>query len=260
MKKLLTLCSFLVLLAPQLALAGACTSLTDNLAAYYKMDGNSNDSSHSNNGVDTSVTYSTTNAVINQAGQFGASSQVLIPSGTNFTGTTTGLTLAGWFYVTAATVSGTIIAKSTVAALNGQYLRLDVNSAKLNATPDGDTAIAINGATTLSINTRYFAAITYDGANVNLYLGAGGTVGTDAAQQAFTGATTPSTGSVAIGALGDFAGKQYFTGGAIDAVGYWTCGMTAAQITSLYNSGNGLQYPFTVANPATFTFWQFTDF
>jgi hypothetical protein len=30
----------------------------------------------------------------------------------------------------------------------------------------------------------------------------------------------------------------------LDEVGFWTRALSAAEVTSLYNSGNGLQYPF----------------
>lgn len=258
MNKLLTLVPLLLFLTPLTAYAAACTSLTDHIAAHYKLDGNSNDAVHSNNGVDTSVSYSTTNAVINQAGQFGASSQILIPSSTDFTSVTTGASLSGWFYVTAATVSGTILGKATASAPNGTYMRLDVNSAKLNATIGGDnTNTFINGNTTLAINTRYFVAITYDGTTISLWLGSGGSIAKDATDVSFSGATTPSTGSIGIGELGDFSGHQFFTGGAIDEVTWRTCGLTSTQITSLYNSGNGFAYPFAAASPRMLFFHVF---
>ena len=255
MKQLLLTLSALALLAPQVASAAACASLTDHLAAYYDLDGNSNDAVNTNNGVDTSMSYSTTNAVVNQAGQFnGSNSRILIPSSSSFTSPTTGLSLVGWFYIT-GTVTGTIIGKAPATAPNGTYVRLDVNGAKLNGTIDGDATIAINGGTTLSANTRYMAALTYDGATVSLWLWNGTTLAKDAADQSTGISTTPGTGSVGIGELGDFGG-QYIGAGALDAVGYWTCGLTNAQLTTLVNANAGLQYPFIVSNPAKFTgFW-----
>lgn len=259
MKKILALLIFLVLLSPQLAFAAACSSTTDHLAAYYKMDGNSNDAVHTNNGTDTSISYSTTNAVINQAAQFGGASKIKIPSGTDFTSPTTGISMAAWVYNTTSWTSPaiqTIVAKIDGVGTPGTYVRINMQGAqKLSATSDGDNH-TIAGGTTLAINTRYFVVMSYDGTTLSLYLN--GTK--DASDLTYSAAVTPGTGSVAIGELGDFDTAQFFAGGAIDEVGYWTCGLTSAQVTTLYNSGNGLQYPFTVANPAKFTFWQFMDF
>lgn len=222
-------------------------ALATNLVAYWKLDGNSNDSVGTNNGVDTSISYSTTNAVINQAAQFGATSGILIPSTTSFTSVTTAVTMTGWFYATGASLTGplTIVGKSTAAALNGQYMRIDVGSSKLNATVDGDFH-TINGSTTLSLNTRYFVAVTYDGTTLSVYLNGA----KDATDMTYSAATTPSTGQVGIGILGDFTGHQYFAGGAIDEVGWWTRGLSSAEISQLYNGGAGFQYPFTTSTPS----------
>lgn len=219
---------------------------TTNLVGYWKLDGDSSDATgNGHTGADTTMSYSTTNAVINQAGTFnGTTSKILIPDSAGFDSPTTAVSLTGWFYIT-GTVTGTIIGKCPIAGLNGTYIRLDVNGAKLNATIDGDSTIAINGTTSLSTNTKYFAALTYDGATVSLWLGAGGTVAKDAADQSTTIATTPGTGSVGIGVLGDFASGQFIGAGTIDEVSWWTRGLSASEISELYNAGAGLAYPFT---------------
>jgi hypothetical protein len=46
-----------------------------------------------------------------------------------------------------------------------------------------------------------------------------------------------------IGAEGNGGGSQFFNG-AIDSIGVWSAILTSTEITSLYNSGNGLEYPF----------------
>ena len=45
-------------------------ALTDNLIAYYKLDGNSNDSVGSNNGSDTDITYAAGNGILVQGAGF----------------------------------------------------------------------------------------------------------------------------------------------------------------------------------------------
>ena len=54
-------------------------ALRDNIVAYYKLDGNSNDSVGTNNGTDTAITYSVANGKINQgAGYNGSTSKITI--------------------------------------------------------------------------------------------------------------------------------------------------------------------------------------
>lgn len=255
MKKYLALLSLLVLLAPQFASAAACSALTPTVA-YWKLDGNSNDATgNGHTGADTSMSYSTTNAIINQAGQFnGSTSKILVPDNSGFDSPTTGVSINAWFDYTGGsigTVIENVVAKSTVSAATGQYLRLYIQNGKLAAVPNGDLGSQqIIGGTSLVANTLYMGTFTYDGTNEHLYLNGV----SDATPIAYSGATTPSTGSVGIGVLGDLA-AQFFLG-AIDEAGWWTCGLTSSQVTTLYNSDHGLQYPFTVANPAIFTgFW-----
>tara|TARA_B100000678_G_C18222966_1_gene507682 strand:- start:2187 stop:3227 length:1041 start_codon:yes stop_codon:yes gene_type:complete len=51
--------------------------------------------------------------------------------------------------------------------------------------------------------------------------------------------------------LGRGAGSGDMSG-IIDAVGYWTRQITAVEVTYLFNSGNGIQYPFSLAPAAAF--------
>lgn len=228
-------------------------ALTTNLEAYWKLDGNSNDATaNAHNGTDTSISYSTTHAVINQAAQFGATSTILIPDAAGLDGTTA-LTLSGWFYATGANLTGplTLIGKSDSTAANGTYIRLNISNSNAGGTADGDNH-TITGGTTLSLNTRYFLALTYDGSALKVYVNGV----SDGTPISYSAAVTPGIGHLGIGVLGDFSGHQYFGSGAIDEVGFWSRALSSSEITQLYNSGNGFAYPF-VANTANSGFLQF---
>lgn len=55
---------------------------------------------------------------------------------------------------------------------------------------------------------------------------------------------TSTLDRICFGALGRTTPIQFFSG-LIDEVGYWNRALTANEVVALYNSGLGLQYPFT---------------
>ena len=105
----------------------------------------------------------------------------------------------------------------------------------------------ITGGTTLTTGVWYMATLTYDGANIRLYLNGS----SDAAAVALTGNTRTSTDALYIGAQG---GNTFFDG-IIDEVGAWSRELSSTEVTALYNSGNGNQYPFTTSSSAFFNFF-----
>lgn len=218
--------------------------LTDNIIAYYKLDGNSNDATgNGHNGTDTSMTYSATNAVINTAGQFSGSGKILVADHADFDGTTA-VTMAAWVKFSSLTSQQIIFSKSNAGGTAYMYLAKNAGN-KITASVDTE-AHSIVGGTTIGTSTKYFCVVTYDGATLKLYLNGA----SDATNVSYAGALTPGTGSVAIGELGDL--NTQYTSGTIDEVGWWSRALSSTEITQLYNSGSGRQYPF----PLTTTYNQ----
>ena len=102
-------------------------------------------------------------------------------------------------------------------------------------------ALSIDGTntTTLSTGTWYMLSFTYSNT-------AGGVVYVNGA----------SDGTFAAGNPLNTNGNQFFIGyqqtysnryfnGAIDEVGVWSRALSSTEIAALYNSGSGLQYPFS---------------
>jgi hypothetical protein len=93
--------------------------------------------------------------------------------------------------------------------------------------------------TALTANVWYQISITYDGTNYKLYIN--GTLNITITTAAPIWGTTGSN-VVYIGRY--FGSTGYHFNGKIDAVSTWTRALTASEVTELYNSGNGKQYPF----------------
>ena len=217
-------------------------ALTDNIVAYYKMDGDSTDATgNGHTGSGTNVTYSATHAVINQAVNLPGTggSQVLVPNNAGFNGTTAA-TFSAWVYFT--TLLGTTQSILSKCTSNGSaYMAMwKFSTNKFSASFDtGNGSHQITGGTTVLVNTRYHVVATYDGTTVSLYVNGV----SDATPITASFSMTPGTGSVGIGVLGDLAAQRL--DGIIDEVGWWSRAISSSEVTQLYNSGAGLQYPFS---------------
>jgi len=105
----------------------------------------------------------------------------------------------------------------------------------------------VNGTTDMVDNTWHHFIVTYDGsstlAGLKLYVD-----GTE--ERDTTGSTVTTMTNSMLGENNEFclgareAGNQPFTG-MLDECAVWSRELTAAEVTTLYNSGAGLTYPFT---------------
>jgi hypothetical protein len=104
----------------------------------------------------------------------------------------------------------------------------------------------VNGGT-LSTSTWYYVVVWHDatGNEIGISVNDGTPV-----TAAHTAGVRDGTAGFAIGAISNNGGNHW--DGLVDEVGFWKKKLSAAEITSLYNSGNGLAYKFgeTVPGPA----------
>ena len=108
-------------------------------------------------------------------------------------------------------------------------------------------ATATSGAIGISTGSWQMITITYDGTDYRLYVN--GTL--DSTSFPVTkNATKNTAANIYIGRY-SHAASGYFTGG-IDELTVWAGKtLTQAEITTIYNDGTGLQYPFTEAGTNT---------
>lgn len=221
-------------------------ALIDNLVAYYKLDGNSNDSVSSNNGTDTNITYNTSYGKINQGANFnGSSSKIAIADSSALTFTDK-ITVCAWVYTGTTSGNHTAVGKLGSLTTKEFWLAFNTGQASFLLSTDGSNQNGFQqSSNTMSTNTWYLLTGTYDGTNVKLYI-----------NDSLIG-TTPMTGNIYsgsshlnIGNIGDY--NVDFWSGNIDEVGIWSRALSLTEISQLYNGGNGLSYDLFSPNNSNF--------
>ncbi len=217
---------------------------TTNIVAYYKLDGNSSDSFSSNGGSDTSITYSSGNGKINNGAGFnGSSSNISTPAfsslGTNFT----------WnYWINQTSGTGNQVHFMSGGSATGALYSWRNSSGNLFFTEQG--VADYDCGTALPISGWHMVTIVKNGDgsnNVKCYI--------DTTQTA----STLNVGTIATPSgtahIGNWNNSGNWTNGAIDEASVWSRAITTTDITNLYNSGTGLQYPFqtTVATTTNAT-------
>lgn len=217
-------------------------SLTTNLVSYYKFQGNSNDSVGSVNGSDTTISYNDAYGIIGNGANFNGSSLV------NF-GNNLGATLAGAFtvniWVNVANYNDyyEIIGKENSGTLpKPMMIYLDKTTGYvIYGLGNGSTQRQTNYLTAFGTGWHMLTA-TSDGSGTTAGMG----IYIDASSKSLSAAgtnTTPGDGTDNLNLGQGYNGNKL--AGDLDELGIWSRVLTGAEITSLYNSGAGLQYPFT---------------
>jgi hypothetical protein len=222
-------------------------ALTDNIVAYYKFDSdNSNDSVSSNNGTDTAMIYNSSAGKINDGASFNGSTSIIsLPSGvyTLFSAKSS-FSINCWIQLQNYTNQYSIFSTNTSVgnfSSTGGYFFVDPTTGTLDFyRGDGSGTDEITSSSAVGTNVWTMVSITSDGSNLNLY------VNGNSAATAITMTKTSPTQQVGV------VGSEYFNGTNndfwpryIDELGFWSRALSPSEITQLYNSGSGLQYPFS---------------
>lgn len=215
-------------------------ALTDNILAYYKTDESSGNASDSSGGGFTltntgSMTY-TTGKINNGADT--TSTKYLTRS--DILGRTAGnagdITITGWFKFgdLGGAGGGNIIEVNDGAT--SPYLSWTIAITSTNVRFNYGQMCVANNYTddtfTTATGTWYFIALRWDGTTLT---------GNVNARTAVTG--TPSGNGTTCGGASTFVGTTNLgpVTAVMDEIGIWDRKLSDAEITELYNSGNGLQ-------------------
>lgn len=212
-------------------------ALTDDLVAYWKLDGNANDSVGTNNGTVTGATV-TTSGKIDSAYSFdGTNDYINCGNDSSLDPFRVGgnnlLSLSIWFKRD-RTGHEALLHKG-IHGTNGWSLGFGPDDRLRFTTTD---VIDYYFGIYIKDKNWHHVVIVYDSSyDVSLYL-----------DGTFISKTTyPSRGKTSSAYL-YIGGDVYMYRGIIDEVGIWSRELTSAEASELYNSGSGLTYPFTTRN------------
>lgn len=221
-------------------------SLITDLANSYALTANSNDAVGSINGTDTNISYSSVGG--NLSAGFNGTSSKIVMSAPTLQGSGD-MTFVGWIYATSVTdIEQHFVTNRKASDDNlGIYaFHIDHTNSKLNFWDFDSGAFGFSttaySSTALSANTWYHVAFVRSGGTGGTYYLNGSADGTttSAASKAYsTSSTHPMT-------LGWEAANAYFYGGQMLGWQFYNRALTGGEISTLYNGGTPLQYPFGV--------------
>lgn len=209
------------------------STLWNNLVAYYTGDNTPNDSKGIYNGtLLNGATYGT--GKINNGFSFdGVNDYISVsPSlGASFTSPSNSHSYSFWAYPNVLSENKTIInngnaGMGTIVAFGGANIYI------FYAGVGG----LYNAGGGFSINTWYHIVITYSGGIFKMYKN-GSLFSTSSVITWTDGGGTSNT------YIGSYLNGSGLYNGTIDELGAWSRALTATEVTELYNSGTGKQYP-----------------
>lgn len=216
------------------------------LVSYWNFDGsNSNDSKDSNNGTDTSITYSAANGKFGVGAGFdGGTSKIVIPDATN-------LKITGAFSVMAF-VKGTATSAGDIFQCYSQNsnvagYRLEIPSGTTYYTVSGKNTgvtsgvdyVDLMGTKTLNDNAFHMIVATYDGTNLRLY--SDGTL--DSTSATWTGGQAyAGTNYIRIGVRNNAGSDMasFFYNGAADDIAVFNRALGSAEINNHWLGNDAL--------------------
>lgn len=160
-------------------------------------------------------------------------------------------TITGWVNFNTLPAVGVpmyLVTHCATGASGGRLVAAITNSAGTyqpyaNVGSDSYDVNAIGGTVSLATGAWHFFVTTFDGVTLINYWD---NVQVNTVSATITGSTAQAT-SFEIG--GDPGNTGRYASVKLDIVGYWNRVLTGPEMTSLYNGGAGLEYPFTVSSP-----------
>ncbi len=225
-------------------------SLITSLVAYWKLDGNSNDSLGTDTGTDTSMSYSA--AIINSGGFFNGSASLVDFGNAANLRITGDISIAFWMKLNTTATGHTygLVTKSNDAAARSYATYIDTNTIvnwQISSNgADPQVAGFVANAAVADTNWHHYVFTASPSTIAFTYYVDGASRAKTDFNRSFGSTIFNSTTAVRLGARGGTA--TWFLDGDMDEVGIWTKVLTATEAAQLYNSGRGLQYPFSQGN------------
>jgi hypothetical protein len=227
----------------------ASAALTDNLVSYWTFDGNAEDSVGSNDGTVTGATYGASYGIINGAYSYDGSGDYIDVGNSSTLNPTTALTVAAWIKIPASPDSSDVIFAKRSSTAYAYDMSFSSASGLMYWRINSNTYAAIS-TTDFRDNTYHFIVGTYDKSKIYLYVD--GELEDDYTYSSDINKITEKLYFGRRGAGFTTANTGYLTG-YIDELGLWSRALSQSEITALYNSGSGLQYPFITGDDCDYS-------
>ena len=237
-----------------LSLSGQESALLDGLNGYWKLDESSGTIAVDATGTENGSTTATVNVVgkLGRAYEYDAASDItIIPYNTNVTPKGTAFSVSIWFNIDSLpTVTGRGNYLMQIGHNASPYLchSIEVDNADnkitVRSTNASETLFEVRSTSAISVDTWYHLVFINagDGKDLKIYIN-----GTDvtASTVTFTGTIFEglATNNINFGNSYSGAPSSYFDG-TLDSPAIWGRALTSGEVTILYNSTNGLTYPF----------------
>lgn len=224
-------------------------SLLTDLSCYYKLDGDATKSFGTNDGTANNTTFAA--GKISQAATFSGivTSNILVADSTDFTFGSNDFSVSMWVKKTTngtrQIFAGQSSALGTTSTISFLLEFRTTNTVRAIVAYNTSTTSLPESSGTITDTAWHHIVLVRDGSTMRLYID-GSADGT----AAISGTVNDATNNFGLGRGGDI--NQNFFPGSIDEVGVWKRKLTPAEVGQLYNSGNGLTYPFSTSASSNF--------
>lgn len=205
-------------------------SIITGIVSSWKLDGNSKDAVSTNNGTDSSITYSIANGKIVQGAGFGGSSKINVGNSVALQSTT--FTYTCWVKPTNFSATVAVNAQNPGGT---NYKAWFILTSGLQTMHKEGVAVIGTSNTSLTSGAWNFIGVKYDGTNITFYL-KGVPDGTGSSAQTFT------YGDMVWGSRGD--GNNGLVG-AMDNCDVYNRLLSDNEMKEKFNAGMGKQFPFS---------------
>lgn len=230
-------------------------AIADDIKAYWKFDessGNASDSVGSNTLVNNNTATYSTGKINNGAYCADASNQFFKINSSSDLRIKDDLTIAGWFYFDSTEIMWLVDKRSESGEDFSMYALYfsGGNTIALRTTNGSSSSLVDRSvAWTPSTSTWYHIAVTRKSSDGSIKFYINGSQ-QGSTQTGYTGTLRDNSDlPFYVGRYKDSGENDRDLDGRVDELGVWARELTSTEIGELYNSGDGLQYPFTVATP-----------
>ena len=215
--------------------------LLTSLIAHWRLDeasGVRSDSHRANHLTDNNTTGQAAGKVGNAALFVAANEESLsIADNADLSMGDIDFTVAGWVYFTTTAFTG-LAGKWGPGPVLEYLVYFDGTNIRLHVSPNGSSNVSVTNSQAISAGTWYFFVAWHDAAANTINLSVNNN---SAASLAHSGGVFNGNAAFHLGRNEE--GMSWLNG-RLDSVSIWKRVLTSAERTQLYNSGNGLDYPF----------------